>query len=379
MKAGLVLFAAALLVAGCGEPPRKIEAVASTIPVKTVVVAAESWPEEYEATGTVRARTTAVLSSKVMGYVREVHATIGEHVSAGRLLVVLDAADLEVNYRRADAAREEARSAIPEADSGVAAAKANLELARATFKRMNDLFASKSISNQEYDEATARLKATEAAYAMTESKRAQLSSKIAQTDQERRAAEIQRAYAQIQAPFAGVITAKSVEPGNLATPGATLLTIERDGEYRLEVPVEESRLPIIRSGSKVFVSIDALNRTLEAPISEVVPSVDAASRSYLVKIDLPEMPQLRSGAFGRARFVLGSRPVLTLPASALVERGQVQSVYVAENGAARLRIVSTGRKRADRVEVLAGLSSGERVVSPIPVALADGAKVEMQQ
>jgi len=170
-----------------------------------------------------------------------------------------------------------------------------------------------------------------------------------------------------------------VEPGNLATPGATLLTIERDGEYRLEVPVEESRLPIIRSGSKVFVSIDALNRTLEAPISEVVPSVDAASRSYLVKIDLPGMPQLRSGAFGRARFVLGSRPVLTLPASALVERGQVQSVYVAENGAARLRIVSTGRKRADRVEVLAGLSSGERVVSPIPVALADGAKVEMQQ
>jgi len=378
MKATLVPVAAVLLAAGCGEPPRKIETAAAAIPVKTIMLAPEPWPEEYEATGTVRARTAAVLSSKVMGYVREVHATIGEHVSAGQLLVVLDAADLEANYRRADAAREEAQSAIPEADNGVAAAKANLELARATFKRMSDLFASKSISNQEYDEATARLKAAEAAGAMAESRRAQLTAKIAQADQERRAAEIQRTYAHIQAPFAGVITAKSVEPGNLATPGAPLLTLERDGEYRLEVPVEESRLPVIRTGSRVFVSIDALNRTLEAPLVEIVPSVDAASRSYLVKIDLPRMPQLRSGVFGRARFVLGSRPALAVPASAVVERGQVQSVYVAENGTAHLRIVSTGRKGADRVEVLAGLSPGERVVTPIPVALADGARVEIQ-
>lgn len=379
MKAPLVPFAAALLAAGCGEPPRKIEAATPAIPVKTAMVAMTSWPEEYEANGTVRARTTAVLSSKVMGYVREVHAAMGERVRAGQLLVALDAADLEANYRRVEAALEEARTAIPEADNSVAAARANLELARATFRRMNDLFASKSISNQEYDESTARLKAAEAAHAMAESRRAQLNSKITEVDQERRAAEIQRAYAQIQAPFAGVITAKSVEPGNLATPGSPLLTIERDGGYRLEVPVEESQLPVIHSGSKVFVSIDALNRTLEAPISEVVPSVDTASRSYLVKIDLPGMAQLRSGTFGRARFVLRSRLVLAVPVSALVERGQVQAVYVAENGSARLRIVSTGRKNADRVEVLAGLSPGERVVSPIPVALADGAKVELQQ
>jgi RND family efflux transporter MFP subunit len=311
--------------------------------------------------------------------VREVHASAGDHVNAGQLLVTLDAADLETNYRRADAGREEARNALPEAENGVAAAKANLELARVTFKRMSDLFASKSISNQEYDEAAARLKAAEAQYAMAESKRAQLNARIAQAEQERRAAEIQRGYAELRAPFAGVVTAKSVEPGNLATPGAPLLTIEREGAYRLEVPVEESRLAVIRSGSKVAVTLDALNRTLEAKIGEIIPAVDASSRTYLVKVDLPAMPQLRSGLFGRARFAVGSRPVLTVPVSAVIERGQLQSVYVAENGAAHLRIVTTGRKRADGAEVLSGLAAGEQVITPVPAGLADGAKVEIRQ
>jgi RND family efflux transporter MFP subunit len=244
---------------------------------------------------------------------------------------------------------------------------------------MSDLFASKSISNQEYDEAAARLKAAEAAHAMAESKRAQLTSKIAQADQERRAAEIQRGYAELRAPFAGVVTAKSVEPGNLATPGAPLLTIERDGQYRLEVPVEESLLALIRSGSKVTVMLDALGRSFDATISEVMPSVDAASRAYLVKIDLPAIPQLRSGLFGRARLVVGTRPVLSVPASAVMERGQVQSVFVVENGAARLRLITIGRKMADRAEVLSGLNAGDQALSPIPVGLADGSMVEIRQ
>jgi RND family efflux transporter MFP subunit len=314
-----------------------------------------------------------------MGYVHEVRANIGDHVTAGQLLVVLDAGDLEANYRRASAGLEEARSAIPEAENGVAAAKANLELARATFKRMSDLFATRSISNQEYDESGARLKAAEATYAMAESKRVQLTSKIAQADQELSAAEIQRAYAQLRAPFAGTVTAKSVEPGNLATPGTPLLTIEREGAYRLEVPVEESRLALIHSGSKVTVMLDALGRTIEAAIGEVTPSVDAASRAYLVKIDLPAISQLRSGLFGRARFVVGTQPVLSVPFSAVVESGQVQSVFVVENGAAHLRLVTIGRKSAGRAEVLSGLNDREQVTSPIPVGLTDGTKVELRQ
>ncbi len=381
LRPQLALLTPVLWLAACGgDSARKVEANgAPPIPVSTIVVTAEAWPEEYEAAGTVRARMSAVISSRMTGYVREVRAQVGDRVDAGQVLVMLDAGDMDSLYQRAEAGREEARSAIPEAENGVAAAQANLELARVTFKRMQDLFASKSISNQEFDEAAARLKAAEAAHAMAQSKRVQLTARIAQADQELRTAEIQRGYARLHAPFDGMVTARSVEPGNLATPGAPLMTIERSGAYRLEAPVEESKLGLIRPGSAVTVVIDAVKGTFEAKVGEVVPSVDAASRAYIVKIDLPPVSQLRSGAFGRARFTLGRRHALTVPAAALLERGQLQSVYVADVGAARTRMVTTGLTSAGRVEVLSGLSAGERVIVPVPASLADGARIEVRQ
>src|SRR5690242_18298824 len=255
LKAQLALLMPVLWLAACGgDSPRRVEANSVTpVPVSTAAVTAEAWPDEYEAAGTVRARMSAVISSRMTGYVREVRAQAGERVDAGQVLVMLDAGDLDSLYQRAEAGREEARSAIPEAENGVSAAHASLELARATFKRMQELFASKSISNQEFDEAAARLKAAEAAHAMAQSKRAQLTAKIAQADQELRTADIQRGYARLHAPFDGMVTTRSVEPGNLATPGAPLMTIERAGAYRLEAPIEESRLGTIRVGSTVTV------------------------------------------------------------------------------------------------------------------------------
>jgi RND family efflux transporter MFP subunit len=311
-----------------------------------------------------------------MGYVREVKVQAGDRVREGQLLVTLDARDLDVNSRRAEAALIEVRSSAPEADSAVAAAKANLDLAQATFKRMQDLFSKKSISNQEFDEASAKLKAAQAAHDMARARRVQLDAQAARVQQEVRATEVARSYAEITAPFAGVVTAKSADPGALALPGAPLLTIEREGAYRLEASVEESRLSAIRVGQAVSVTLDGEDRTLEARVSEIVPAVDAASRSYTVKIDLPSAPVLRSGVFGRASFQLGSRPTLTIPAAAVSDRGQLQSVLVAENGVARIRMITAGQKSKDQVEVLSGLTAGEKVIFPVPRGLADGARVE---
>ena len=172
----------------------------------------------------------------------------GDRVREGQLLVGLDTRDLDVSSRRAEAAREEVRTAVPEADSAVAAAKANLDLAQVTFGRMQDLFRKTSISNQEFDEASARLKAAQAAFDMAAARRAQLNARISQADQDVRSSEVTRSYADVLAPFAGVVVSKSVEPGTLAVPGAPLLTIEREGAYRLEASVEELHLAAIRVG-----------------------------------------------------------------------------------------------------------------------------------
>jgi len=127
------------------------------------------------------------------------------------------------------------------------------------------------------------------------------------------------------------------------------------------------------------VALEALDRKLNARVGEIVPSVDAASRSYIVKIDLPPLANLRSGMFGRAFFPLGARKVVTVPAGAVIERGQLQSVFVVEEGAARTRMVTTGKREPDAIEVLSGLSEGEKVVSPVPAGLSDGARVEVRQ
>lgn len=381
MKTSLAaLFLSIFWLAGCNEvPPNGHEAARSaSLRVKVEPAATQSVPSIYEATGTVRARVSTAISSKLMAYVREVKVQLGDRVREGQTLVTLDSRDQDASARRAAAAREEVRQAVPEADSAVAAAKANFDLAQSTFQRMNELYGKKSISDQEFDEATGKREAAQANYEMMQARRRQLDSKMAQIEEDIRTADVARSYAEITAPFAGLVTAKTVEPGILAAPGVPLLTLERDGAYRLEASVEESRLSAIHVGQPVRVELDGVDRTLDARVSEIVPVVDAASRAYTVKIDLPALPVIRSGSFGRARFELGSRSILTIPASAVTERGQLQSVFVAENGVARTRLITLGERTGDRVEVLSGLQPGDAVVISAPRNLADGTGVEVQ-
>jgi len=376
-----LIFVTFLFLAGCGVEPadKSVSAPVTPIGVDTAVVADADWQSTYEATGTVRARTTAVVASKLMAYTREVRAQIGDHVREGQPLAVLDARDLESSVARTEAGREEMKSAIAEAESAAALARSQLDLALVTFRRVQDLLDKRSIAAQEYDEAAARLKTAQAALDMALARRSQMNAKMSQIEQEIRGAGILRGYSVIVAPFAGTIVAKSIDPGTLAVPGTPLFTMERDGAFRLEVSVPESRLSTVRVGKIVSVQMDAMDRAFPARIAEVVPSVDAAARAGTVKIDLPPIAELRSGVFGRALIDIGVRKVLTVPIAGVLERGQLQSVYVAENNVAHTRLVTIGTRMNDRVEVLSGLNPGERVIAPVPASLADGALIGVRQ
>ena len=368
----------AVLLAGCSELPRATQASASkpeAVPVRTAEVVSVDWPSTYEATGTVRARTSGTVSSKLMSAVREVRVQTGEHVNEGQLLIVLDSRELDAGVHRAEAAREELRSAFSEADGAVSGAKANLDLAQATYNRMQDLYNKRSISTQEFDEASARLKSAQAAYDVAHAKRPQLDAKLSQIEQEIRAAQVSRGYAEIAAPFSGVVTAKQIEPGNMAIPGAPLLTIERDGAYRLEASVEESRLASFHVGQTLPVKLES--GTVTGSVSEIVPEVDPASRSGVVKIDLPPMAGLKSGSFGRALLGSAARKVLVVPVASVIEKGQLQSVLVAEGGIAHARLVTIGAKKGDRAEVLSGLSAGDKVITAPPRGVSDGSPIEV--
>lgn len=372
---GLILAASALFLSACRQaPPATHAATSASTPVETAMSTVTEWPTGSDVVGTVRSRVSATLSSKVMGYVREVRVRAGDIVKAGQTIAVLDSQDLDAALRQAQASRDATRDAQAETDQAAAAAKANLDLAQTTFRRIQELFEKRSVSNQEYDESAARVKSAQAAYEMALSKKVQIGSRIRQSEEGVKAADVMRSYAEIRAPFAGIVTERRVEPGVLATPGLPLVTVEQAGGYRLEVSADESLGPRVRLGQMVRVNIEALDCDLDARVSEIVPAVDPGSRGFIVKIDLPAMKELRSGLYGRARFVTGSRRAITVPAEVVRRNGQIESVMVADNGMARLRLITTGETQGGRVEVLSGLDAGEKIVQNGSVP--DGARVE---
>jgi membrane fusion protein, multidrug efflux system len=376
-----LLSAAALLtIAACGPKSAETQSKSSNsaIAVETVTLSPADVPQVFSVSGTVAARTTSALASQILAQVISVNAQVGDRVGAGQPLVVLNAQELDARYNGAVAAVEEVKHSIDAANLEIAAAKANLDLAEATHGRLKDLFDKRSISNQEFDESNAKLKAAQAAYDAAQARQAQIQSRGREMAADARAAQINRSYAIVSAPFSGVIVARNVEPGVVAAPGASLLTIEREGNYRLEAPVEESRLNDIRRGERVPVQIDALNRQTEGTVSEIVPMADTQSRSSTVKLDLPAIDGLHSGMFARALFPGGHQSVLTVPSGAVTENGQLDSVLVADGGFAHTRLITTGSRTGPSTVVLSGLHSGDRLIYPVPAGLSDGTPIEVR-
>jgi RND family efflux transporter MFP subunit len=371
-----------LTIAACSPEKAPLAARSAQQPAATVdveVVAVSSIADIYRASGTVRARQFAAIAAKIAANILEVRVRTGDHVQAGQTLLILDRRDLEANLRRTEAAGAEAASAVTETESAIASARASAELARVTHKRFQDLLAKASVSQQEFDESQARLKSAEAALEMAVSKLRQVEARRSQIEAEVAAARVALGYATLAAPFAGLVTERKADPGSLATPGVPLLTLEREGNLRLEASIDESRSGLARIGDTVAIEINGLNRTVSGRVGEIVPSVDPTTRTFIAKIDLPAVPGLRAGMFGRAAFAAGKREAVLVPQSAVLERGQIQSVHVVEGDTARLRFVTLGEARDNRREVLSGLTAGERIVLATQHLLADGGRVAIQK
>ena len=183
-------------------------------------------------------------------------------------------------------------------------------------------------------------------------------------------------YTEIAAPFEGVITRKLVEVGDLATPGKPLLEMENSSLLRFECEIPEALIDRVAMGGELPVTIDAAGAALTGKVSEIAPSASAGSRTFLVKLDLPSAEKLRAGQFGRVRVPVRERPAVLVAEGAVVRRGQIESVFVVEEGKARLRLVKTGRQIDGQVEILSGLSGGETVVVRDAHLLEDGAAVQ---
>jgi multidrug efflux pump subunit AcrA (membrane-fusion protein) len=375
----ILMVLAVVLLASCGgAPPAETESAPQT-PVRVEVeqLAAETISQTVPLSGVVRARRQATIAAQVMGHVRQVAVEEGQRVSAGQTLIELDDQQLKSGVAAALAMREEADAAIAAGGQGVSAAEAQLALANATHARYETLLSKKSASQQEYDVAEAGLKAAQAALEQARASTAQAQAKRAQAEAQIFSAETVLGFARVSAPIAGIVTQRFVDPGDLANPGMPLLEIEQTGEYRLEAAVPESLISMIRVGQQVGVAIEALGESgpTEGRIAQIDPSADDASRTFTVKVALESHAGLRSGLYGQLLLPGGERGGLSVPSSAVVSRGQIQSVFAVQDGTARLRLVSLGALLDGRYEVLSGLTAGDRVVLD-PSAVVDGSPVE---
>ena len=378
----LAVIALFVLIAACTSAPPQASQTASPVRVKTSIAATRRVPRTFEAGGVVRARTTATLASRITAPVLSVRVTAGDRVHAGDPLVVFDGRELDANRARAAAEATAAERTHAAALADRAAVEAAVALARVSHGRIATLHAHDAATTQELDEAVSTLRAAEARLAAADAQAAAAAASLDGARQAEAAARATASYAALTAPFDGLITERLVDPGALATPGTPLLRIEDVGRFRAEVIVDESRVPLIAEHARVEVLLDddesegTLPSPLNGTVSEIARVVDAGNHSFLVKIDLPGQTRARSGMFGRARFAAGSQELLTIPPDAIVPQGQLATVFVVSpDQRAQMRVIDTGVRGDDWVEVLAGISAGERVILA-PVGVRDGVAVQ---
>lgn len=348
----LISYTLLLLLAGCGRPAStKPAAPVSAGALPTVVVSSQSLPDSIEVAGTVRPQLSAQLSAQVMATVTRVLVREGDRVRQGQLLLTLD-------DRTFGASLDQATAGVAAAREESAAAQAELEFAQSTLRRYEGLQQKNSVSPHELDEVRAR-------YAAAKARRERAVAGVAQSESGARQARTLAGYAQVRAPFAGIVTARYVDEGALAAPGSPLLGVEDRSSYQLEITVDEGDVVLLQPAATVPVSVDALGGTqVAARILRIVPAADPRSRSFLVKLLLPPDDRLRSGLYGRARLARGTRPGLVAPSTAVVERGQVQGLYVVgADRVAAFRFVTVGGSHGADVELLSGVQPGERVVA----------------
>lgn len=290
--------------------------------------------EQYETSGTVKAKTISIIASRVMGTVTSIKVKEGDKVYAGQLLITVD--DRDVAQR------------VKAAEKAVEAAKQNKSLMDITYQRYKNLHDEKAISQQEIDQIETQKKVADIEY---EKAKAMLAE-----------AQVNHGFTKITAPTSGVVTEKKIDLGSMVVPGIPILTVEDNSYFRIEANVDERLLRKLKIGLPVDVVIDSLGQETKGRISEIVPAVDPMSRTFLIKVDL-KMPLLKTGMYAKILIPEGKKEAILIPQKVIVEKGQLVGVYVVDNqGVITYRLIKAGKKYGDQVEVLSGLNDGEKII-----------------
>jgi multidrug efflux pump subunit AcrA (membrane-fusion protein) len=344
--------------------------------------------------GTMQALTEAPLLARADGYLKSRTADIGDHVHTGQTLAEIDAPELDQQIRQAQAAIDQAQAAVEQAQASVEQAQANLtqgktnlELARVTAERYKTLTVQGVVSKQDNDQfqaqytsQTANLQALEKAVSAQQSNLAATKANLAASKANLARLQEMHGYLTVKAPFDGIITQRNVDIGALVTTGSTLLfRMAQIGTLRTFINVPQLSANSVHLGQQAHLTLSSSpGRTFHGTVARTANSLDPASRTMLVEIDVPNPDgSLFPGMY--ADVTLNSttaEPALVVPASALIVRSDgAQLAAVSPDGIIHLRKVAVGRDYGDRAEILQGIEDGATIVTAPGDSAQEGTQI----
>jgi RND family efflux transporter MFP subunit len=345
------LLALSLSLAGCGEsskPPAT--AVGTSVNATVMTVQSSLQPIISTAPGSVVAEQQAQIASRLTGFISAINVQEGQSVVAGQRLFTVDPAEVQ--------------GQLSQAQAGLAQAEAALADAKNDYARFGNLYKEEAIPKQQWDKVRLQY---QVAQQQALAARAGMNS-----------AGAQMRYATLTAPFAGVVTQKLANVGDLATPGKPVLVIENSAKLQVQTSVPAEIFSRLKLGDSVSLQLDGSEHgdAVNGKVARLVAAADPVSRSYLVKIDLPSGHPYKSGMYVKVGFASGERVGIRVPQAAVLDRVGITGVFVVDgDNIAQFRMVRTGASENGQVEIQAGLSAGERIVTTGNAALQSGDKV----
>ncbi|MGB0133192.1 efflux RND transporter periplasmic adaptor subunit [Dokdonella sp.] len=330
----LLLAAGSLgLLAGCGNSAPESVASTATPTFATAIAETQVVHSEQIWDGVVEAVNQATVSAQTSGRVIELPFDVNDTVPEGAVIV-----------RFTDVEQKSARS---RAQAQIAAAQASYDEAEAAYKRISDIYERKLVARAQLDQERAR---RDSAKAALDSAKAQ-SREIGQ----------QMDYTVVRAPYSGIVTERHVQIGESVQLGQALISGVSLKDLRVSVQVPQSAIAAIRSMLAADILLDNPEQPrVAATRVTVFPYADPATHTFTVRLELPgDDTGLFPGMTVKAAFATGEVRRLMLPVSALIQRGELQAVYVVDGNAVQLRQIRSGRRIGESVEILSGLADGE--------------------
>ena len=334
LRAALLLGAAVLTLTACGH--RQPAAPAAKPPLATIMLREQIAPRERVWDGTVEAVHQATLSAQTAGRVLELPFDVNDYVPQGAVVVRFTAV--------------EQGAAVNAAQAQVRSAQAAYTDAEAQYQRIAAVYARRLVSKAQMDQTTAQRDAARAALDAAQANRRQASESAN--------------YTVVRAPYSGIVTKRFVQVGEAVQPGQPLISGLSLDQLRVEAQVPQSDVNVIRRFGRAWVFYDGGRKRVEAARVIVFPYADPATHTFTVRLELPTVETgLNPGEVVKVAFMIGSRPRLLVPDSAIVRRGEIVGVYVVKGDGVMLRQVRLGDRFGRDAEVLAGLAPGEQVAA----------------